>query len=319
MSNMELVPCLEIVETVTTDAGTQRIDREFDQDGDQFLWRTDLGLDSSFRFLRDYLPFDLDDDEIGELAEGRWRQERREKLTSIREQPTNEERLLLALGEARLRKRLPVGLLDAVAGIHGPLTPVDVARVTLVVHAEDTLHQFREDLRDVGLEPPEQWAGSPDARTFVRDLGFPVEFAGVRSVRLEPELVVLGTPDLPPLHDYQQQIVTEIEKLLTDRKNPRGLLSLPTGAGKTRVAVQALVQALSTGKLPSPILWIAQSEELCEQAVQTWSDVWRGLSSMKELRIGRLWGPTNEVQEAPEASQVVVATDAKLRHRVERG
>ena len=69
-------------------------------------------------------------------------------LTSIREQPTNEERLLLALGEARLRKRLPVGLLDAVAGIHGPLTSVDVARLTLVVHAEDTLHQFREDLRE---------------------------------------------------------------------------------------------------------------------------------------------------------------------------
>jgi superfamily II DNA or RNA helicase len=318
MSHLELVPCLEIVETVTTDTGTRRIQKEFEREGDRFLWRADLGLGEALRRLRAHLPFELEDDEISELAEGRWKQERREKLTSIREQATNEERLLLALGEDRLRTRLPVGLLDAVAKIHGPLTPVDIARLALKVHGEDTLHQFREDLREVGLEPPDRWAGSREARAFVRDLGFPVEFAGAPSLRLDPELVVLGPSNLPPLHGYQEQIVAEIDNLLKgDMANPRGLVSLPTGAGKTRVAVQALVQALSASRLPSPVLWIAQSEELCEQAVQTWSDVWRGLGSMVELRIGRLWGPANEVQEAPEAVQVIVATVDKLRHRVD--
>ena len=56
MSNMELVPCLEIVETVTTDAGTQRIDREFDQDGNQFLWRTDMGSIHPFGFFATICP-----------------------------------------------------------------------------------------------------------------------------------------------------------------------------------------------------------------------------------------------------------------------
>ncbi|MGQ0823751.1 MAG: DEAD/DEAH box helicase family protein [Actinomycetota bacterium] len=318
MSHLELVPCAEIVETVTTDAGTRTIEKDFEREGDRFLWRADLGLDEALRRLREHLPFELEDDEIGELAAGRWKQQRRERLTSIREQPTNEERLLMALGEDRLRTRLSVGLLDAVAEIHGPLAPLDIARLALVVHGDDTLHQFRDDLREIGLEPPDRWAGSREARTFVRDLGFAVEFAGAQSVRLDPELVVLGPPDLPPLHDYQEQIVVEIDNLLNgDEDNRRGLLSLPTGAGKTRVAVQALVHALTAGTLRSPVLWIAPSEELCEQAVQTWSDVWRGLGSMNELRIGRLWGASNEVPEAPAVEQVVVATVDKLRNRVD--
>ena len=98
-------------------------------------------------------------------------------------------------------------------------------------------------------------------------------------------------------------------------EHPRGLISLPTGAGKTRVAVQALVEALSRRGLGSPVVWIAPSDELCEQAVQTWSEVWRAYGSMEELRIGRLWG-SNEVPESVGGSQVVVATTDKLRNRV---
>ena len=135
--------------------------------------------------------------------------------------------------------------------------------------------------------------------------------------RRDPELVVPGPPNLPPLHDYQQKIVDQIRGLLFGaEEHPRGLISLPTGAGKTRVATQALVEALSTGGLESPVLWIAPSDELCEQAVQTWSEVWRAHGSTEELRIGRLWG-TNEVPEAVGGRQVVVATADKLRYRVD--
>ena len=157
-------------------------------------------------------------------------------------------------------------------------------------------------------------AGSP-GRSFGTS-GFPMNLR--RSLeRRDPELVVPGPPNLPPLHEYQQKIVDQIHGLLFGaEEHPRGLISLPTGAGKTRVAIQALVEALSTGGLGSPVLWIAPSDELCEQAVQTWSEVWRAFGPMEELRIGRLWG-TNEVPEAVGSSQVVVATADKLRYRVD--
>ncbi len=36
---------------------------------------------------------------------------------------------------------------------------------------------------------------------------------------------------------------------------------------KTRVAVQSLVELISAREIHGPILWVAQTEELCEQAM----------------------------------------------------
>lgn len=87
-------------------------------------------------------------------------------------------------------------------------------------------------------------------------------------------------------------------------------MSLPTGAGKTRTAVQALVEMMAEQELGGVVLWVAQNDELCEQAVQAWSDTWRALGSHEPVALSRLWG-TNEVEEAG-GLQVVVATIDKL-------
>jgi superfamily II DNA or RNA helicase len=318
LADAEFVPCADISEVIATELGTQVISKDFEKFGNRFLWKTELGLEEALRRIAKYLPFELSNEEIAELAEGRWKQDRREKLAAIRDQPDNEDRLLKAVGEERLKARLPLGLYDAVTEIHGALGSRDLARLMLAVQGDDALRYLRDDLRDAGLEPPDRWAGSRIARTFVRDLGFSDEFAGALQDRRDPELVVPGPPNLPRLHEYQQKIVEQIHGLLFGaEEHPRGLISLPTGAGKTRVAIQALVEALSKRGLGSPVLWIAPSDELCEQAVQTWSEVWRAYGPMDELRIGRLWG-TNEVPEAVGSSQVVVATADKLRNRVDR-
>ena len=317
LADAEFIPCADIFEIIATERGTQVISKDFKKHGNRFLWKTDLGLAEALRRIAEFLPFELSDEEIAGLTEGRWEQDRRDKLAAIREQPSREDRLLEALGEDRLKARLPLGLYDAVAKIHGKLGSREVASLVFAVQGDDTLRYLRDDLRDAGLEPPDRWAGSRIARTFVRDLGFPDEFAGAPSERRDPELVVPGPPNLPPLHEYQRKIVDQIRGLLFGAdEHPRGLISLPTGAGKTRVATQALVEAFSTGRLESPVLWIAPSDELCEQAVQTWSEVWRAHGSTEELRIGRLWG-SNEVPEAVGGSQVVVATADKLRYRVD--
>ena len=92
------------------------------------------------------------------------------------------------------------------------------------------------------------------------------------------------------------------------------MVELPTGAGKTRVASETVLRLFIDGELRGPVLWIAQSQELCEQAVQTWSTVWRGLGDERPLTIGRLW-ENNTVHEPDTEFSVIVATDAKLlRH-----
>ncbi len=90
-----------------------------------------------------------------------------------------------------------------------------------------------------------------------------------------------------------------------------GFSSLPTGAGKTRVTIEALIDAMNEGELGSPVLWVAQTGELCEQAVETWSELWRAKGPRERLTISRLRG-NFEADEAEHGQQVVVATTAKL-------
>ena len=45
--------------------------------------------------------------------------------------------------------------------------------------------------------------------------------------------------------------------------------SQPTGAGKTRVVTETLTRSFVDGVLDGCVLWLADREELCEQAVQS--------------------------------------------------
>lgn len=74
---------------------------------------------------------------------------------------------------------------------------------------------------------------------------------------------------LPQLYDYQQKLHDQVIELIRAPVDAnRVFLTLPTGAGKTRTAVEARVTSLTRNILACPIiLWIAQSDELCGQAL----------------------------------------------------
>jgi superfamily II DNA or RNA helicase len=160
------------------------------------------------------------------------------------------------------------------------------------------------------------------ARHFVRVLGFPAVFAGLPGARCEPETIeVEPFRPLPDLERFQEQLVTAVRGVLqAPAGSNRGLLTLPTGAGKTRTAVEALLGWRRQAPDPRSVLWIAQSDELCEQAVQAFREVWidhghRDSSIRDTLVVSRLWGPQRRV---PEAAGVVVASIQKL-HAIWRG
>lgn len=69
--------------------------------------------------------------------------------------------------------------------------------------------------------------------------------------------------------------------------------------------------------LPGPILWIAQTDELCEQAVQSWKFVWSKVGPEHPLVISRLWS-SNEATPVDGRPHLVVATDAKLDSCLEK-
>ena len=189
----------------------------------------------------------------------------------------------------------------------------------------DRLHNYQSGVRGarthrskVDAIAERKWhPGKSWAMHFVRTLRFPVAYAGSRSEDSLPDsLDVEPCIALPPLRDFQIELRNQVLDILNRRHaGNRAIVTLPTGAGKTRTTVEALLTWRQSQEDPPIILWIAQSDELCEQAVQSFREVWfdfghRGASQRETLTIGRVWGGSNAV---PIACGVVVASIQKLR------
>ena len=259
-----------------------------------------------------------------------------EQRAAIRELATDAERLLKAVGESALRRHLPESLLAILDRGTAPLMGVAVAEAAIATHHTGTLKHYRHVLDH--LDPPRQWAGSPRAVDFVRSLGFSAKWAGDRNVRRAPFVEVEGPYSLPVLHDYQKTIVTQVRNMLrgvdgqpeqttsgaatsavlghqrANDRGRRGMLSLPTGSGKTRVAVQAIVEAMRHDGFSGGVLWVADRDELCEQAVEAWRQVWSSIGAQgARLRISRLWAGQPSPRPTSDPHVVVATIQDTLR------
>ncbi len=236
----------------------------------------------------------------------------------VRSQSTIEERLLCAVGDSAeaLMAVLPAPARQA-AGSR--ISNLEWSRLALAVVGPSILAKLTDRLAAQGLVPPQRWGGEP-ARLFVLELGFPAEFAASASVKREPELTISGPIDLPDLHDYQDEILEALRELLDSRSGRRrAVVSLPTGGGKTRVAAEAVVKLVLNNSEKRTALWVAQTDELCEQAVQCFRQLWVNVGTPGEdLRIVRLWGGQNN-PTPPEGNEavVVVASIQTLNARLE--
>lgn len=198
-------------------------------------------------------------------------------------------------------------------------TPIQLAELVLAQLGPAALSVLRNTLQAEGLQPPSRWSCGA-ALTFVTAIGFPSEFALAAETRREPEELVSGPIELPSLHDFQQEVFDGLSSLLSSgTKRRRAVISLPTGGGKTRVTVEAAVRlVLSPLDTMRTVLWIAQTDELCEQAVQAFRQVWVNLGARRtNLRIARLWGGNPiPMRLEPDKPVVVVASIQTLNNRI---
>ena len=274
------------------------------------------------RTVANELELGLDDDEIEAILRRRTPSEIQEQRDIVAQCSTDAERLLAAVGDRVLRGDLPDSLLSVLESDGAALTGIDIAEAAIATWHTDALKKFKWALER--LDPPSQFAGSARAVRFVRSLGFSPEWAGQRGSKRDPFLEVEGY-SLPPLHSYQRTIADNLRKLLRaeigNGAERRGMIAMPTGSGKTRVAVQAAVEAMRVDGFGGGVLWVADRDELCEQAVEAWRQVWSGVGApAARLCISRMWGGQPKPQPLPTSDfHVVVATVqtlyAKLSNR----
>lgn len=196
----------------------------------------------------------------------------------------------------------------------------DLDRRTLIAKARFPSQSSRPEI-------PLRWRpGGPTAIRFVTALSLPASMAGSPVTRPDDFEDVDAFRPLGPLHSYQETTATGIRLVLqaTQWNQRRGIAWMPTGTGKTRVTVETVLMECGLEAPRNCILWIADREELCEQAVETFRHVWmvRGRDSrsahagaVPTLRIIRLWG-SRDWQEPPAHPTVIVASIQTLATRL---
>lgn len=233
---------------------------------------------------------------------------------AVREAADVVAKIELLIGADALRAGLPEGLMEAETQAIDGVEPSGrrIAQMAFNAHGDGVLQQHARDIQARFPNAPVAYGGSSAAIAFVSEMGLPVSFAGSRTPSPPPFETVEGPQDFPSLHRYQEDLVRNISTMLDRLAPQRGMLSLPTGAGKTRVTAEAVIRWVKrVGDLKGPLLWIAQTEELCEQAVQSWKFVWSKVGAERPLTISRLWS-SYEVGNVVDHPHLVVATDAKL-------
>lgn len=89
------------------------------------------------------------------------------------------------------------------------------------------------------------------------------------------------------LFDHQRRAANELAAVLTEPPH-RAVLHMPTGSGKTRTSMDLIARELRDGD-PRLVVWLAYSEELCEQTASEFTEAWNHLGN-RPVNVFRFWG-----------------------------
>jgi DNA repair protein RadD len=119
-------------------------------------------------------------------------------------------------------------------------------------------------------------SGSGLAIELADALGIPSEFLPRVDPQQPVSSIVLPFSAQPPLRRYQDEVKRIVVSMLREH-GKRVLVQMPTGAGKTRTIMSALVELAKDGSMferGRSILWLAHVEELCEQSLEAFHAEW---------------------------------------------
>ena len=153
-------------------------------------------------------------------------------------------------------------------------------------------------------------ARSPIVPLFSDVFGIPPEFLPTTASRDSPVEVVTPFEPSPPLFDYQEVVASHVfQGLDATPGSARMMVQLPTGAGKTRAALEGLLQwwtRTDPDVTRSAVLWLAHTEELCDQAIDAFTRLW-ATKGDRQVRAVCAWGAYRIGSEDVHGSYVVAS------------
>ena len=166
-----------------------------------------------------------------------------------------------------------------------------------------------ESIRKASLLP---WGNNDETKKFVEIFGYDSDLVPTSSIKREgTKTISKPINPLKLLTDYQSNIFFR-GAYFASKPWSRFVIHIPTGGGKTRTAMEIASDFFNSGLdigEERQVVWIADKDELCEQAIDALEGVWPHVGK-KDLQLYRLWG-SNSIESFDDFS-FIVATYAKL-------
>jgi DNA repair protein RadD len=158
----------------------------------------------------------------------------------------------------------------------------------------------------------------PQTRECVaRALGLPSQGFAADDATHPPISILPASPaPYKPLKDYQANVFLRAVGKLTNPRS-RFVVQMPTGSGKTRTAMEIIASILNEHPDGTLVVWLAHSEELCEQAHDCFCEVWSHVAT-RPVAVARCWGDSFVLPNCASSSAFLVAGFQKLFSRLER-
>ncbi len=116
-----------------------------------------------------------------------------------------------------------------------------------------------------------------------------------------------------PLYAYQQEIASKINKLINYTDEKRCMIHLPTGAGKTRTAINVVCDFLRKNK--SVVVWLTNRNELSVQAANTFKEAWQQLGN-RDIKIYSFFGDSYLDSLGSISEGIVIASVTKIHNYI---
>ena len=130
------------------------------------------------------------------------------------------------------------------------------------------------------------WGNNKKTKNFLENIG-------IEDVDLSPseaKLQIDSVSPSSPLHGYQDWVRKKIVSFMRADEERRAIVHMPTGAGKTRTSLEAVCDYLRQSiEKDVTIVWLAHSQELCQQSLESFERLWSRLGTTKVNMYG-LWG-----------------------------
>jgi len=158
------------------------------------------------------------------------------------------------------------------------------------------------------------WSDNAHSAIIADNLRIPRAFVPV-APEAPPDRETVRNPDNPfkSLKDFQVSVFNNAKGRL-QYPLQKMLIQMPTGSGKTRTAMEIICTFLNENQGRS-VIWLANSEELCEQAIESFREVWSHIGLFK-IDLIRAFGPHGLA--IPERASFIVGGFAKVHSAFKR-